>query len=140
VAERPARTTTFGWPGDGGLGERLIEQIIRGTKTATCAFRAAYDTEDPSELAGTFSGAGELFAVEDASGRHRCTIRVTEVFECPFGHPDPRLVAGEGDGDDVAKFQADHRVAWGATMGDRPLTDEESLVVELFELVAVEPF
>lgn len=139
MGERPARTTAFGWPGDGGLGDGLIEQIIRGTKTATCAFRAAYDAEDPSELAEALSGVGELYAVEDVSGRHRCTIRVTEVFECPFGRPDPRLVAGEGDGDDAARFQADHRIAWESTMGDHPLTDEESLVVELFELVSVEP-
>lgn len=129
----PRRVMRFGWDGDGGLGDRLIEQIIAGEKTATCGFRAAYE---PDELEETRAGAGELHAVLDTSGARRCVIRVTEVFECPFGSPDPRLVRGEGDGDDVAKFQADHRVAWAADMGDAPLSDDAPLVVELFELVS----
>ena len=132
---RPARTIRFGWDGDGGLGDRLIAQIIAGEKWATCGFREAYE---PWELEECLTGVGELQAVEDSSGRWRCTIRVLEAFECTFGDPDPRLVAGEGDGEDVAKFQADHRIAWAADFGDRPLTDDALLVVELFELVSVE--
>lgn len=133
--ERPARTVQFGWQGDCGLGDRLIEQIIAGAKRATCGFLEAYE---PWELYEVRSSAGELYAVQDAAGTWRCTIRVTDVFECPFGRPDPRLVEGEGDGTDVARFQADHRIAWQATMGDAPLTDDTVLVVELFELVSVE--
>gem|GEM_PF-3828295 len=34
--------TVFGWPGDNGLGERLIMQILRGEKTATCSLRETY--------------------------------------------------------------------------------------------------
>lgn len=44
-----------------------------------------------------------------------------------------RLVQGEGNGDDVAQFQEDHRLAWkdiGIT-----LTDDTVLIVELFELI-----
>lgn len=134
MASDPTRTAGFGWNGDGGLGDRLIEQIIAGTKTATCGFRAAYTSE---ELEDAYRGVGETCAVLDSSGVRRCTIRVTEVFECLFGEPDPRLVSGEGDGDDVAKFQADHRIAWAADMGEAPLTRDALLVVELFELVSI---
>jgi len=133
MGEVPPRTMLFGWDGDGGLGDRLIEQIIAGTKTATCGFRAAYT---PEELVETLGGAGEICAVLDSAGVRRCTIRIIEAFECPFGAPDPRLVRGEGDGDDVAKFQADHRIAWAADMGDAPLPDDAPLVVELFEFVS----
>jgi uncharacterized protein YhfF len=62
-------------------------------------------------------------------------VRVTDVFETPFGTPDPRLVEGEGDGGDAEKFKRDHRVAWEADFGNTPLGDEEPLIVELFELV-----
>jgi len=132
----PAIEMRFGWDGDDGLGDRLIEQILAGTKTATCGFLLDYT---PEELEEALTGKGGLQSVRDSSGAHRCTIRVTDVFECPFGDPDPRLVSGEGDGDDVSKFQADHRIAWEATFGDAPLTPDAVLLVQLFELVEPEP-
>lgn len=122
----------FGWVGDGGLGERLVRQIIDGTKTATCGFKRAYTPEELEDVRG---GVGRLHEASAVGGPPRCVIRVTEVFETPFGDPDPRLVAGEGDGADVAKFQADHRVAWRSEFPDSDPGADEPLVVELFELV-----
>lgn len=84
------RTMKFGWDGDDGLGEMLVRQILDGAKTAACGFRAAYSDE---ELAEALSGARHLYAVLDNAGTHRATIRVTDVFLCTFGEPDPRLVA-----------------------------------------------
>lgn len=130
--EIPDRRIEFGWPGDGGLGARLVQQIIAGEKTATCGFRAAYTAEELAEVA---DGVGQLHAAGACGAPPRCIIRVTEAFETPFGSPDLRLVRGEGDGDDVAKFQADHRIAWKADMGESPLRDSEPLVVQLFEMV-----
>lgn len=121
----------FGWDGDGGVGEMLVRQIIDGSKTATCAFSVTYSDE---ELAEAMTGAGELYAVLDNDGKRRATIKVTDVFLCSFGDPDPRLVAGEGDGDDTAKFRDDHRIAWAATVPGIELTDDQLLVVEIFEL------
>lgn len=121
----------FGWDGDGGVGEMLIAQTIAGTKTATCGFRDAYTPEELAEVRGN---VGSIIPVTDREGVVRAHIRILEVFETTFGDPDPRLIAGEGDGDDVAKFQADHRVAWAADFPDRPLTEDAVLVVELFEL------
>lgn|GEM_PF-775261 len=130
----PTRRMEFGWPGDGGVGAGLVQQVIDGTKTATCGFRSLYDEE---ELADVHEGVGDLCGASECGGPVRCVIRVTEVFETSFGDPDPRLVRGEGDGEDVARFQADHRVAWRAERPGEPLLDDELLVVELFELVAV---
>lgn len=130
----PERRIEFGWYGDGGLGDRLVQQIIDGVKTATCGFKAAYT---PEELAEVFEGNGELLAASACGGPVRCVIRVTDVFETAFGNPDPRLVYGEGDGEDVAKFQDDHRRAWQADFPERELTDDEILIVELFEFVGL---
>jgi uncharacterized protein YhfF len=130
------RRIEFGWPGDDGLGERLVTQIIDGRKTATCGFKAVYT---PEELADVYEGVGELRLASSCGGPARCVIRVTEAFETSFGDPDPRLVAGEGDGEDVAAFQADHRNAWEADRPAEALSDDEVLVVEILELIEVLP-
>lgn len=131
----PQRTIEFGWPGDRGIGDMLVQQIVRGEKWATCGFRRAYSAE---ELAEVETGAGELHGVRSAEDPTiRAVIRVTDVFETTFGAPDPRLVAGEGDGEDVQAFQRDHAIAWRADFGDDPLDDSEILIVELFELVSI---
>lgn len=137
-AERPehdeiqADTCQFGWEGDEGLGETLIAQIIEGTKTATCAPKAAY-TDD--ELAAVYASVGRITTVVDKAGTPRCTIRTLEVFETTFGDPDPRLVQGEGNGANVQAFQHDDIQAWNglATEGP-PLRDDTVLIAEIFEL------
>jgi uncharacterized protein YhfF len=131
----PTRRIEFGWPDDRGVGEMLVAQVRAGSKWATCGFKRAYDR---AELAEARLGRGELHAVCSAADpRPRAIVRVTDVFLTPFGDPDPQLVAGEGDGQDAEKFRRDHRVAWAADFGEAPLEDDELLVVELFELVAL---
>ena len=46
-----------------------------------------------------------------------------------------RLVKGEGDGNNIKKFKEDHRKAWNQTIKDKDITDETTLIVELFELI-----
>ena len=132
--QRHEHTAEFGWDDDDGLGDRLIQQIIDGEKYATCGFKAAYSA---NELEEVFGNQGRVVTVIDSRGTARCNIKILEVFETSFGDPDIRLVRGEGDGDDVAKFQADHTLAWQADFGDAPLSADETLIVELFELVEV---
>lgn len=122
----------FGWDGDNGIGEKLIRQIIDGVKIATCSFRVEYADSDLKEL---YETKGKIVTVEDNKGVPRCNIRITDIFETEFGNPDLRLVRGEGDGDNVQKFQNDHRHVWNQTIKDKSLTDETILMVELFELV-----
>lgn len=120
----------FGWENDNGLGEMLIQQILRGGKTATCAPENEYSKE---EIKDTYEPVGEIVTVYDKEDKPRCNVRMKEVFETTFGNPDLRLVRGEGDGNNVRKFQEDHRVAWRDF--DIELNDDTVLLVELFELV-----
>ena len=124
----------FGWPGDGGLGERLVRQIIDGEKTATCCPRSDYEPEELAEVVGS---VGEVVDVRDGDGETRCRVRMLAVYETTFGLPAPGLVAGEGNGVDANAFRRDHVDAWAEDMAaeGRPLTDDTILVVEEFELI-----
>lgn len=124
----------LGWQGDEGLGVRLIQQVLHRSKTATCGPKSEFTEQ---ELAATLASKGKIVTVVDPSGRVWCSVRMIDVFETTFGHPDPRLVRGEGDGDDVEKFKRDHTNVWADELGvvGHPLTDETVLIVEAFELV-----
>lgn len=122
----------FGWEGDNGIGEMLIKQIIDGEKTATCSFKIEYTDSELEEL---YKTKGEIVTVENNKGVPKCNIRILDIFETKFGDPDLRLIRGEGDGDNVKKFQDDHRKAWNENIKDKAITDETILIVELFELI-----
>jgi uncharacterized protein YhfF len=124
----------LGWQGDGGLGIHLIQQVLDGSKTATCGPKSEFTEQ---ELAATMASKGKIVPVVDPEGRAWCSVRMIDVFETTFGHPDSRLVRGEGDGDDVLKFKQDHLEVWADTLAasGHPLTDETVLIVEEFELV-----
>jgi uncharacterized protein YhfF len=124
----------LGWQGDGGLGIRLIQQVLDGRKTATCGPKSEFTEQ---ELAATMASKSKIVPVVDPEGRVWCSVRMIDVFETTFGHPDPRLVRGEGDGDDVLKFKRDHLGVWADELAasGHPLTDETVLIVEEFELV-----
>ncbi|MDQ2903673.1 MAG: hypothetical protein ABI456_02795 [Ktedonobacteraceae bacterium] len=125
----------LGWQGDDGLGIQLIQQILAGTKTATCCPKGAFTEK---ALATLVASKGKIVAVVDLDGKVHCHVRMIDVFETTFGHPDPRLVRGEGDGDDVGKFKHDHSDIWADEMAatGQPLTGETVLIAEEFELVA----
>jgi uncharacterized protein YhfF len=78
----------FGWYGDGGLGERLIETILAGRKTATSC--PAYDPED-ADLK-----AGDELQLVDKHGTVRGQLVVTLVELRSFGTFDEALAAKEG--------------------------------------------
>ena len=126
----------FGWEGDNGLGTRLIQQIIDGKKTATCAPLFGYTEE---ELTTTYASKGQMVTVIDKEQRPWCNVRMIDVFQTPFGNPDPRLVRGEGNGEDAEAFRQDHLRDWQSWLEKEgySLTDETILVVEEFELVEV---
>ncbi len=126
----------FGWEGDGGLGERLIREVMDGEKTATCAPKSDYTEE---ELAEVVAAKGEIVDVVDENDEPRCRVRMLAVYETTFGLPAPGVVNGEGFGDDAEAFRQDHREAWAEEMEEEgnPLSDETILVVEEFELVEV---
>ncbi len=129
----------FGWDGDNDLGVRMIQQIIEGKKTATCAPLFGYTEQ---ELAAVFASKGEMVTVindNDKEKRPQCNVRVVDVFQTPFGNPDLRLVRGEGNGEDAEAFRQDHQGDWEMWLAEEgySLTDETMLVAEVFELVEV---
>ncbi|HVG28270.1 MAG TPA: ASCH domain-containing protein [Pyrinomonadaceae bacterium] len=131
------RKMRFGGEDGGGLGERLIRQILDGVKTATCDLKCFCSAQ---EIADLDAEPGWTETVVDGLGRPRCNVRVTRVYETTFGAPDPRLVRGEGNGDDVEKFKREH-AAWFSPLlakkGLPPLADDSVFVVWEFELVDV---
>lgn len=128
------RKMIFGGDNDGGLGEKLIQQVLDGIKTATCELRSFCTAQ---EIADLDAEAGWFETVIDAAGDARCNVRITDIYETTIGDPDLRLVRGEGDGDDVEKFKRDHRGWFQGVLADKglpPLTDDAILVAWEFEL------
>ncbi len=78
----------FGWYGDGGLGERMIQTILAGRKTATSC--PAYDPED-ADLK-----ADDELQLLDKHGTERGRLVVTLVEVRPFGTFDEALAQKEG--------------------------------------------
>jgi uncharacterized protein YhfF len=129
------RKMRFGSEGDGGLGDELVRQVLDGTKTATCDLKA-FCTEQ--EVADLDAEPGWIETVVDAAGRPRCNVRVKAVYETTFGSPDPRLVRGEGCGEDSEEFKRGHSRWFNAVLKEKglpPLTDDSVLVVWEFELI-----
>ncbi|SEL99669.1 hypothetical protein SAMN04488688_107244 [Paenibacillus sp. cl141a] len=67
----------FGWEDDAGLSETLIQQILRGEKTATCAPKREYSAE---ELKETYDSVNKTLTVYDKEVNARCLVSV-ELFE-----------------------------------------------------------
>ncbi|MDX6768294.1 MAG: ASCH domain-containing protein [Elusimicrobiota bacterium] len=78
----------FGWYGDGGLGEKMIQAILSGRKTATAC--PAYDPED-ADLK-----AGDELELVDKHGNVRGHLVVVAVELRPFSSFDDALAAREG--------------------------------------------
>ena len=78
----------FGWYGDGGLGEKLIQAILDGRKSATCC--PAYDPDD-ADLR-----VGDKLDLTDKHGRSRGLLVVTKVEIRPFSSFDEAFAQKEG--------------------------------------------
>ncbi len=78
----------FGWYGDGGLGELMIQSILAGRKTATAC--PAYDPED-ADLK-----VGDELQLVDKHGNVRAQLVVTVVELRTFASFDEDLARREG--------------------------------------------
>lgn len=88
MPEKRAKRFVFGWHGDRGLGERLIQEVLSGRKTATSC--PAYDPED-ADVA-----AGDWLDLTDKDGRSRALLQVTAVEIRDYGSFDEALASREG--------------------------------------------
>jgi uncharacterized protein YhfF len=82
----------FGHEGDGGLGERLIGEILAGRKTVTVSLHRE------CELEGGTPRIGTRLPVLDHLGRRRATVEVTKVAVMPFEEIDEVVVEAESAG------------------------------------------
>jgi signal transduction histidine kinase/uncharacterized protein YhfF len=128
----------FGYEGDGGAGERSIEQIIAGTRTVTVSLAREW------ELEGGPPRIGRHLPIVDGEGRRRATVEVTRVAVLPFGQLDESVVSAESAaGATLEQWLASHREFYAgcrdevALLLGEPgwrLTDAEPMVVTYFRL------
>lgn len=83
-----AKRFRFGWYGDNGLGENMIQAILAGRKTATAC--PAYDPED-ADLK-----TGDELQLVDKHGTVRAQMVVTSVELRTYGSFDEDLARREG--------------------------------------------
>lgn len=110
----------FGWFGDGGLGERLIQLILDGRKTATIC--PDYDPVD-SDLK-----AGDALDLQDKHGKSRGMLVVIAVEHRRLDQVDEMLATHVGM--PLADLRESLRFANG-----RELRPDEMLRVTFFRLV-----
>jgi uncharacterized protein YhfF len=114
------RTFKFGWYGDGGLGDRTIEEILSGRKSATSCL--AYEAED----AGIQEG--DKLELVDKRGTSRGRLLVVKIEIRLYGAFDEGLAAAHGMS--LEKLKELTRFA----NGREPFQDEEMRVV-FFRLI-----
>jgi len=119
AAER-RRAFKFGWYGDNGLGEALIEKILTGEKTATLC--PCYDPKEADE--------GELLDVVDKDGKARAKVRVVRIETRRFGELDEDLARKVGSNlEDIRRITS--------YANSRQLGDEEEMRATYFELIKI---
>jgi uncharacterized protein YhfF len=132
-------TLSFGYPGDGGLGDRLLAAVLRGEKTATSSLAVEY-------LSGeSLPRVGDRLTLLDHDGRPHGVVETTRVRIIPLHLVGDDVAHDEGEGfADAAVWRRDHEVFWAdvaelvrAEAGDPDwqLRESEPVVVHWFRLV-----
>ena len=102
-----ARTLTFGYDGDAGLGDRLLAAVLRGEKTATSSLAVEYLSGEPLPRVGE-----RLRLVDHAGGVHG-TVETTRVTITPLHLVSDQVALDEGEGfRDADKWRRDHIAFW----------------------------
>jgi signal transduction histidine kinase/uncharacterized protein YhfF len=132
----------FGHEGDGGLGERLIGQVLAGEKTVTVSLAREW------ELEGGTPRIGQDLPILDHTGRRRATAEVVRVAVVPFGRIGADIVSAERAGaSSVDDWRATQRRFYDGCRGEIALllnepgwrlTDDEPMVIIWFRLRASE--
>jgi uncharacterized protein YhfF len=132
-------TMRFGYDGDGGLGDRLLDAVLRGEKTATSSLAVEYLSGDP------LPRVGERLSLVDSQGVVRGTVETTKVTITPLHLVGDDVAHDEGEGfADAAAWRRAHVRFWDevadlvrAEAGDPSweLRESEPVVVQWFRLV-----
>ena len=130
---------SFGFAGDGGLGDRLLAAVIRGEKTATSSLAVEYLSGEP------LPRVGERLRLVDHVGRLHGLVETTRVTIVPLNLVGNDVARDEGEGfADAAEWREAHVAFWDevadlvrADAGDPEwqLHEEEPVVVHWFKLL-----
>lgn len=128
----------FGHEGDGGAGERRIEGVLSGTRTATVSLAREWDLE------GGPPRIGQRLPVLDHRGNRRGEVVVTRVSVLPFAEIDDAIMEAESTGErSVDEWRAEYEKFYEgcreeiATLIGEPgwrLTPQEPMVVTFFRV------
>jgi len=126
----------LGFEDDDGLGELLLQRLLAGTLTVLWE---PVDLLDDEEVATIDASRGTRLTIVDADGEPACNVEVAEVLRTTWGTPDPRLVEGEGYGNDLDAWRrfAGPSMADGLAAQDIALEDDTELLVQVVRLTAV---
>ncbi|MDQ3610392.1 MAG: ASCH domain-containing protein, partial [Actinomycetota bacterium] len=126
-------------PGDGGFGDRLLEAVLRGEKTATSSLAIEYLSGEP------LPRAGRLLVLQDHAGGVHGVVEVTRVTIIPMHLVGDDIAHDEGESfADAADWRRAHVSFWTevtpliqAEAGDPTwrLRDTEPVVVQWFRLL-----
>lgn len=103
--------------------DRLILQILDGTKTATACPACEYFESDGEFEDGGYE-VGDIVEVYDLRGRFRCLIKITEYYTTEFGSIPEKLWRGEGNTSEE-EFREDHIFCWP----EHEVTDDFQIAV-----------
>jgi signal transduction histidine kinase/uncharacterized protein YhfF len=129
----------FGYEGDGGLGERLIELVRSGHKRVSVCIAREWDLE------GGPPRVGQHLPIHDSSGHGRGFVEIERVAELPFDQVGEDVVAAEDGPSTVEEWRARHRAFYDGCRDEMAfllgepgwrLTDEEPMIVLFYRFVA----
>lgn len=136
----PGKVMSFGYEGDGGLGDRLLAAVLRGEKTATSSLAIEYLSGEP------LPRVGELLPLVDHKGKVYGTVETTAATIVPLHLVGDDVARDEGEGFvDAADWRRAHIAFWHeatemirADAGDPTwqLRATEPVLVEWFRLVS----
>jgi uncharacterized protein YhfF len=88
------------------VSDNLVEQIIRGEKTASVANLGEIEFEEDEYNSALV--VGDYYDVYDSKLKPRCTIRITAMDLCRWDNIPERLWSGETN-TSADQFKEDHR-------------------------------
>jgi uncharacterized protein YhfF len=103
---------SFGYPGDGGLGDRLIAAVLRGEKTATSCLAVDYLSGEPMPR------VGDLLPLVDHAGNVHGVVEITRVTIMPLDTVGDDVAHAEGEGFADAAEWADAHIAFWDEVAD----------------------
>lgn len=134
-AEKPAETTCkesfyFGYYEE--LADELLQLVLAGQKTATTSSYLAY-----ANVGEALPKVGDLSIVTDWSGRPACVIENTQVVTLPFNQMTFDLCRLEGEDENLASWQENHRQAFTHSGPEEGyvFSEEMPVVFEVFRVV-----